>query len=83
MPPFSLPRRPKTWILLVAALAATCLLLLFAATLQQQWAIIHQAMDNLRGALAPDTGGKAACRSGLLVAIERVMAGRSLVGPWP
>lgn len=79
MPPFSLPRRPRTWILLVAALAAVCIILLFAATLQQQWAIVHQTMDNLRGALAPDTGGKAACRAGLLVAIERAMAGRRLV----
>lgn len=79
MPPFSLPRRPRTWILLVVALAAVCLILLFAATLQQQqWAILHQTMDNLRGALAPDTGGKAACRAGLLVAIERAMAGRRL-----
>ena len=69
-------------LLLAAALLAlgailACLLpahaLLLAQTLQHQWEGLHGVSDNLRGALAPDTGGKAACRSGLLRMLERAM----------
>lgn len=89
------PRRSKTWLLLALALALVAggilLAVLFwaerdasilriAQTLQQQWDAIHQVTDNLRGALAPDTAGKAACRSGLLATIGRAVPGmRALV----
>lgn len=47
--------------------------LLFAQALQHQWEALHSMSDNVRGALAPDTGGKAACRSGALRTLERIM----------
>jgi len=80
------PLRPsaRTCILLAAALAATCVILvclmrpqalLIAQVLQHQWEALHGVSDNLRGALAPDTGGKAACRSGVIRTIERTVPG--------
>ena len=88
------PRRK--WMLLAAALAAAsggvlafvllpdgCMrtqMLMLAQMLQHQWEAVHLVSDNLRGALAPDSGSKAACRSGLLRLLERVgPGGRALL----
>lgn len=83
MPQLALLRpSARKWMLLAAALAATgvilaCMLrpqtLLAAQLLQHQWEALHGVSDNLRGALAPDTGGKAACRSGMIRTLERAM----------
>jgi hypothetical protein len=91
MPQLSLLRPgARKPLLFAAALLAlgvilACLLpaqaLLLAQTLQHQWDGLHGVSDNLRGALAPDTGGKAACRSGALRTLERAMPrARALYG---
>ena len=76
--------RPRTWMLLLVALAAAGVILACLPwpplapdhTLQRQLAALRWALDNLRGALGPDSGGRAACRHFLLRAFRRVQAWR-------